>query len=82
MNFKPANNRIILLDIVRGLAILGILLVNMLFSLPLCRLFNSNWNYGRAGGIKPYNPSLISLSPANLLLFFLFVWIQYDFNEG
>ncbi|WP_339285244.1 DUF418 domain-containing protein [Oceanobacillus sp. FSL K6-3682] len=31
MNFKPANNRIILLDIVRGLAILGILLVNMLF---------------------------------------------------
>ncbi|MCT1903692.1 DUF418 domain-containing protein [Oceanobacillus sojae] len=31
MNFKPANKRIILLDIVRGLAILGILLINMLF---------------------------------------------------
>lgn len=31
MNFKPANKRIILLDIVRGLAILGILLINTLF---------------------------------------------------
>lgn len=82
MNFKPANNRIILLDIVRGLAILGILLVNMLFfttSLQAIQFQLELWPGWWDQAIQSFLDFFVS---GKFIAIFLFVWIQYDFNEG